>query len=139
MQTLNNVFVDTTTINAVVSGIVTLTPFQSGTTFIMTKLLGTPTVINLPSPTIAGLKYRFYLSATIPVLLSIVSPNGASSLIGFFSGINGNKTPSTIASGDSELIFENIALAGDYADFTSDGTLWHVEGSSGIDNGFLFV
>ncbi len=54
----------TTCLNLGVAQTITINPYQNGTTFIVTKVATFAQTINIPSPTIGGLRYKFILFNT---------------------------------------------------------------------------
>ena len=144
-------FVDTTTIvgqvliPAATPVNYTLTPQQSGTTFIATKIATQPINVTLTSPTIAGIKYRIYLANTAATsVLTISTPAvGAvptASMIGWCTVANGVKILSTgTAALVTSIQFLAAADPSDLIDFVSDGTVWRCEGNSQNNAGFQFV
>ena len=116
-------FVDTTSLNLSAAPVILL-PQQSGSTFIMTKNAAVTHV--LPSPTIAGIKYRIYNSSVVAVITRFDS--GGNSLVGSWTQVNGTKTITFLS---RYINFTATSQQGDYIDLISDGTLWRVEGQTG--------
>jgi len=130
---MSRVFIDTTTISATSPATVTITPQQSGSTFIINKAT---VLVNLPSPTIAGLKFRFYNNNAVSVLVEIFSIAGTGTMDGMWTQLSGAKTLSNAFT--QEIDFTATSIRGDYVDCISDGTFWRVEGQTGVAGGFQF-
>jgi hypothetical protein len=128
--------VDTSTVNG---ANVTLTPQQSGTTFICTKGAAA-VVVTLPDPTIAGLKYSFIMTqaAAVAQNIDITSPT-ANTMAGIITNVNAGPVVAITASGNPCATriarFSATAVWSDKFDLVSDGILWHAYGISSAAGG----
>jgi hypothetical protein len=105
----------------------TVTAQESGTTF-MLNLAGGFTV-TLPSVA-AGLKYTF-IAGTSPTTAYIILSADADKVVGWPSNIGGaDSVADGNAAGDQLAFVANTALAGDWAEFISDGSFWYVRAHS---------
>lgn len=101
----------------------TVTAEESGKTFFL-NLAGGFTVT---LPTVAdGLQYTFFVK-TAPTTAYIILSADADKIIGWPSNIGGTDAAADgNAAGDQLNFAANVALAGDVAEFFSDGTNWYV-------------
>lgn len=118
----------------------TVTPQMNGTTFICTKQAAANTVVTLPDPTIAGLRFRFIMvqAAVINQTISLLSPI-ANTMTGIWIGATPNVNSTANPSVNSNATFTGTARWGDYWDLTSDGTNWRAYGVTGAVAGLAFV
>jgi len=138
---INQAFIDRTTCTCVtaVTTVVNLTPAQSGTTFIVTKIAGVNTIlnVNLPSPTIPGLQYTFIQgnAATANAIVDIGIAASGDAIGQWVS----NAGAIVSGAGDSQLQFTATAVQGDIMVCRSTGVNWHFFATSSNVNGFLWV
>ena len=131
--------INNTLINAGVAA-VTITPQQSGTTFICTKQAAANTVVTLPDPTIAGLKYNFTMAqaAVIAQTIAFTSPT-ANTMAGFWQQVNGTATHTANGCVTVTVEFTATAEWNDTINLWSDGTYWHAQGLTGVAAGIAFA
>ncbi len=111
---------------------VTLTPSQTGTTFICDSTLGNQTA-NLPAPTVSGLNYTFYKANTGNVT-NVTST--AANMTGFWAQVNGTKT---LAGPSTTVRFTATGTPDDVIRIQSDGTNWRVQGETTVAAGIAFA
>jgi hypothetical protein len=114
----------------------TLTAEESGKTVFL-DLVGGFTV-TLPAVAV-GLKFSFIVK-TAPTTAYIIAGAAGDLLIGQAHSSTGGDADSETTAGADQLNFvASTALAGDRADFVSDGTYWYVQAFSDADGGITFT
>jgi hypothetical protein len=114
----------------------TLTALKSGQTFFLNTAGGF--TVTLPAPAL-GLRYRFIVK-TAPTTSYVIASHAADLIIGQAHSSTGGNADSETTAGASEMNFAaNVALAGDWAEFISDGTYWYAQAFSDADAGVTFT
>ena len=141
MSICNQSFVDKTTCTCVttVTTTVILTPAQSGTIFMINKVAGNNTIlqVTLPSPTIPGLQYTFIqqTAVTLNAVVNIGIPAIANAIGQWVS----NAGAIASVAGNSQLQITATAAPGDIMICRSNGTQWHYFATSSVAAGFAVV
>jgi hypothetical protein len=115
----------------------TVLPCSNGSVFTCTKLGGANYTITLPSPTIAGLSYKFIAGPTVARVIFMTST--AANIVGSVN-INVNASANALVAVPSTSIqFTATSVPGDYCILTSDGTNWNCSGATSVAAGMAFT
>jgi len=135
------VLIDTTTIAGTVGvTTVTLTPTQSGTVFICGKRAAGGVTINLPDPTISGLKYTFIMkqAAVVAQALTFTSPT-ANTMAGIWIGATPNVNATAQPCATVSVAFTATAQWQDKIELVSANGQWIAYGVTGVAAGIAFA
>lgn len=119
---------------------ITLTPSQSGTTYICQKNAAANRIVNLPDPTIPGLSFVFKMESTAVVAFAIafVSPT-LITMTGNWRQINGTSIFTLDDPATGRVSFTATARSGDIITLISDGRYWICQGSTSTTAGIAFA
>lgn len=122
-----------------ITAAVTLTPEQSGTTFVCTKAAGADYTVTLPDPSIPGISYTMVMAnaGAVAHAINFTSPT-ANTVFGMWRQTSGASTNAVNGSNITTISFTATAVASDRIDLESDGTNWRAVGSSGVAAGCAF-
>jgi hypothetical protein len=115
----------------------TVLPCSNGSVFTCTKLGGANYTITLPSPTIAGLTYKFIAGPTVARVISMTST--AANIVGSVNINVAGGANAIVAAPSTSVQFTATSAPGDYCVLTSDGTNWNCSGATSIVNGMAFA